>query len=170
MRTRRNVIYLFIVLMTCIGTITLSGIGKPLSAQNSIPNAIKRCVPAQQVARADVISTTQKGGTTYYLLAAYEQGENTPSDLLISASNQTCKELLYNPMGDRIALASVVNRDIARQLTLGRYRRELNRIGKAALQQQINQSAAGGNVTWFDEQIWALRQLGITIPRNVKVQ
>ena len=135
----------------------------------SQPAAINACIPRQQVSKTELLSTTQLSGTTYYLFNAYELNDTQGAELIISLNNNRCRKVFYNPMGDSIALASVVPQSVARQLTLGRYRRELNRIGKSAFQQQINQSAGTGNTTWFDEQIWALRQLGITVPKNVRV-
>jgi hypothetical protein len=74
-------------------------------------------------------------------------------------------------MGDRIPFASVVPQSVAQQLTLAQYRREIQRIGKDRFQQQVIQGATTTqNPTWFAEEAWALRQLGITIPANVQVQ
>ncbi|MGG6269006.1 hypothetical protein ACQ4M3_30740 [Leptolyngbya sp. AN03gr2] len=131
----------------------------PSSAQLSdIPSAANPCIPKAQVARAEVIGSTTVQGKNYYLLAAYEQGDPVASDLIISIANESCRRELYNPTGDRLALASAVPQTIARQLTLQRYQREIKRIGRAAFEQQIKQSRSD---RWFDEENWALQQLGI---------
>lgn len=74
-------------------------------------------------------------------------------------------------MGDRIPFASVVPQSVAQQLTLARFRREIQRLGKDRFQQQVSQGAASTqNPTWFAEEVWALQQLGIVVPANVQVQ
>lgn len=161
-----------ISLVFLISLFAAVGVGELRStAQSAVPSAVNACIPQAQVARTELLATTQSKGVTYYLLTAYELNDPQGTDLIISLSGSRCREVFYNPMGDPISLSSVVEGNVARQLTLGRYRRELNRLGKKRFQQQINQSAAaaGGNVIWFDEQVWALRQLGVTVPRHVRV-
>ena len=142
----------------------------PIQAQaGGIPAVLNSCIPSNQVARAELIGTTRLQETEYYLLAAYEQGDEVGSDLVISAAGGACKRILYNPMGDRLALSSQVPQAVARQLTLQRYQREIDRIGREAFQQQVNQSTSGESITWYDEEIWALKQLGISVPDTVRV-
>lgn len=131
----------------------------PSSAQlNAIPSAATPCIPKAQVARTEIIGSTTVQGKNYYLLAAYEQGDPVASDLIISIANGICRREFYNPTGDRLALASAVPQTAARQLTLQRYQREIKRIGRATFEQQIKQSRSD---RWFDEENWALQQLGI---------
>lgn len=131
----------------------------PSSAQsNGIPSAANPCIPKAQVARKEVIGSTTAQGRNYYLFAAYEEGDPVASDLIISIANKTCRRELYNPTGDRLALATAIPQTIARQLTLQRYQREIKRIGRATFEQQIKQSRSD---RWFDEEVWALQQLGI---------
>lgn len=131
----------------------------PSSAQlTDIPSAANSCIPKAQVARAEVIGSTTVQSKNYYLLAAYEQGDPVASDLIIWIANKNCRREFYNPTGDRRALASAIPQTVARQLTLQRYRREIKRIGRATFEQQIKQSRSD---RWFDEEAWALQQLGI---------
>jgi hypothetical protein len=131
----------------------------PSSAQsNGIPAVVDPCIPKAQVARAEVIGSTTAQGKNYYLLAAYEQGDPVASDLIISTANRSCRREFYNPTGDRLSLASAVPQTVARQLTLKRYQREIKRIGRAEFEQQVKQSRSD---RWFDEETWALQQLGI---------
>lgn len=129
-----------------------------LAQSNSIPAAVNACIPKAQVARAEVVSSTTLQGKTYYLLAAYEQDDPVASDLLISTVNRSCQREFYNPTGDRLALARAVPQAVARQLTLQRYQQEIKRIGRTAFEQQVKQSRSD---LWFDEEAWALQQLGI---------
>ncbi|MCU0548445.1 MAG: hypothetical protein MUC48_03770 [Leptolyngbya sp. Prado105] len=131
----------------------------PSPAQSTdIPSAANSCIPKAQVARAEIIGSTMVQGKNYYLFAAYEQGDPVASDLIISIANKNCRRELYNPTGDRLALASAIPQTVARQLTLQRYQREIKRIGRATFEQQIKQSRSD---RWFDEEVWALQQLGI---------
>ena len=142
----------------------------PIQAQaGGIPAVLNDCIPSNQVARAELIGTTRLQGTEYYLLAAYEQGDEVGSDLVISSVGGTCKRIFYNPMGDRLALSSQVPQAVARQLTLQRYQREIDRIGREGFQQRVNQSGSGESVTWYDEEVWGLKQLGISVPATVRM-
>jgi hypothetical protein len=147
----------------------------PLHAQaQEIPAAVSRCIPQQTrqpIVRSELIGSTQLQGKAYYLLSAYIDNAEPPIDLIIAVINGRCEEVFFNPMGDRIAFASVVPQAVAQQLTLARYRREMGRIGKDRFQQQINEAARSAqNPIWFAEEVWALRQLGIAIPATVRVE
>jgi hypothetical protein len=157
--------------MGVIGAIALTFAAHlPIQAQTSgIPEVVNSCIPSNQVARSELIGSTRLQDRDYYLLTAYEQGDDVASDLVIAASGESCERIFYNPMGDRLALSSTVPQAVARQLTLQRYQREIQRIGQQAFQQQVNQAASSGSVTWYDEEVWALQQLGITVPANVRV-
>jgi hypothetical protein len=137
-----------------------------------VPAVVTQCIPQQTrqvITRTALIGSTSLQGKEYYLLAAYSQNE--AADLIISVTGDRCTEEFFNPMGDPIPLASAVPEAVAQQLTLARYQQRISREGKEALQQQIDRSAASTeNPTWFAEEVWALQQLGITIPDNVQVQ
>jgi hypothetical protein len=137
-----------------------------------VPAVVTQCVPQQTrqpITRTALIGSTQLQGKEYYLLAAYSQNE--AADLIISVTGDRCTEEFFNPMGDPIPLASAVPEAVAQQLTLARYQQRIEREGKETLQQQIDRSAASAeSPAWFAEEVWALQQLGITIPKNVQVQ
>jgi hypothetical protein len=173
---QRKRLFNFVTLL-CIGVVSaivmsLLSLDQPTIAQtNSIPEVLNDCIPSAQVARSELVGQTQLQGREYYLLAAYEQGDEIGSDLVISTADGTCEQLLYNPMGDRISLTTVVPQAVAQQLTLARYRREIQRSSEETFQQQINQAAASTqNPIWFAEEVWALQQLGITVPDNVQTE
>jgi hypothetical protein len=137
-----------------------------------VPAVVTQCIPQQTrqaITRTALIGSTQLQGKEYYLLAAYSQNE--AADLIISVTGDRCVEEFFNPMGDPIPLASAVPEAVAQQLTLARYQQWIDREGKEALQQQIDRAAAyTENPAWFAEEVWALQQLGITIPNNVQIQ
>jgi hypothetical protein len=131
------------------------------------------CIPQenrQPISQIIPISETEFQGQTYHLLSVYFSSDPHPSNLIIASTYDSCQEVFYNPMGDAIALSQVVPQEVAQQLTLGRYQREIERIGLDAFQQQVSQSAPSReSVTWAEEEVWALQQLGIEIPSNVQV-
>ncbi|KAM3099288.1 hypothetical protein ACKFKF_15150 [Phormidesmis sp. 146-12] len=132
-------------------------------AQSSIPPTVNSCIPKNQVARSELIGTTESQGRRYYLLAAYEQGDPIASDLVISVVNNKCERKLYNPTGDRLSLASAVPQMVARQLTLQRYQREIRRIGQSAFEKQVDRAQSH---RWFDEEVWALQRLRIPLRKT----
>ena len=163
-------------LLIVVGMLLTIGLGYlPLDAQTTdIPEPVSRCIPQQTrqpIVRSELIGSSRLQGRGYYLLATYTKNNQQPTNLIVAVTNGSCEELFFNPMGDRVPFASVVPQSVAQQLTLAQYRREIQRIGKDRFQQQVNQGAAATqNPTWFAEEVWALQQLGITVPANVQVQ
>lgn len=159
-----------------VGMLLTIGLGYlPLNAQTAgIPETVSHCIPQQTrqpIVRSELIGSSRLQGKDYYLLATYTESSQAPTNLIIAVTNGSCEEVFFNPMGDRVPFASVVPQSVAQQLTLARFRREIQRLGKDRFQQQVNQGAASTqNPTWFAEEVWALRQLGITVPANVQVQ
>jgi hypothetical protein len=147
----------------------------PVYAQefSSVPSNILPCIPQenrQPISQVLPISQTEYQGQTYHLLSVYFSADPRPSSLVIASTYDSCQEVFYNPMGDAIALSRVVPQDVAQQLTLGRYQKEIEQIGIDAFRQQVTQSASSNAVvTWAEEEVWALQQLGIEIPSNVQV-
>ena len=163
-------------LLIVVGMLLTIGLGYlPLDAQTTdIPETVSRCIPQQTrqpIVRSELIGSSRLQGKDYYLLATYTENNQQPTNLIVAVTNGSCEELFFNPMGDRIPFARVVPQPVAQQLTLAQYRREIEHIGNDRFQQQVNQvAAATQNPTWFAEEVWALQQLGITVPANVRVQ
>ncbi|NJO48455.1 MAG: hypothetical protein HC840_02040 [Leptolyngbyaceae cyanobacterium RM2_2_4] len=172
--SRRLTSYFWLLIV--VGMLLTIGLGYlPLDAQTTdISETVSRCIPQQTrqpIVRSELIGSSRLQGKNYYLLAIYTENNQQPTNLIIAVTNGRCEELFFNPMGDRIPFASAVPRSVAQQLTLAQYRREIQRIGKDRFQQQVIQVATTTqNPTWFAEEVWALRQLDITVPTNVQVQ
>jgi hypothetical protein len=147
----------------------------PVLAQDfsSLPSNLLPCVPQanrQPISQVVLVSQTEFQGQTYHLLSVYLLNDSYPSNLVIASTSDRCQEVFYNPMGDAIVLSQVVSPEVAQQLTLGKYQREIERMGIEAFQQQVIQSASvRESVIWATEEVWALQQLGIEIPSNVQV-
>jgi hypothetical protein len=124
------------------------------------------------ITRVDVWGTATFESTEYQYLASYVGKSQYPDDLVIAVNVRgECEVAFHNPGGHSVPLASQLPKPVARQLTLARYRYLLNQSGKQQFQRGVNESVAGQEeVIWFDEQVWALQQLGISIPEQVKVK
>lgn len=163
----------FLALASLIGVLIINTSHVKTQTTNSgkLPAALKPCIPSVQVARVSLISTAHSNNVEYYLLSAYELNDTQGNDLIISLTGNRCKDIFYNPMGDAIPLSSSVSKEIARQLTLGRYQQTIKKIGQEKFQQQVNESASEKKqVVWWDEEVWALQQLGFKVPPNVVVK
>lgn len=162
-----------IALASLFGALVIStaSANSPANSETRLPAALKPCIPSDQAAKVKPIDKVRLSGIEYYLLSAYELNDTQGTDLVISLQGDRCKQVFYNPMGDPIPLANAVGKQVARQLTLGRYRRKIKEIGRDKFQQEINESAANSKqVFWWDEEVWALRQLRLKVPKNVVVK
>ena len=72
----------------------------------------------------------------------------------------------FNPMNDPIPLAQTLPQEAARELTLDRYERVIAQIGRDGLQDRIDSWDTNAGGLW-DEEEWALEQLGMDIPAGL---
>lgn len=162
-----------------IGLVSLFGVliintasaNSPPNSEARLSAALNPCIPSNQAAKVEPIGFARVSGIDYYLLSAYELNDTQGTDLVISLRGDRCKQVFYNPMGDPIPLANAVGKQVARQLILSRYQRKIKELGRDKFQQEINESATNSKqVVWWDEEVWALRQLGLKVPKNVVVK
>jgi hypothetical protein len=159
--------------------VSILGIGfiliAPRSLRAQVPDSVAACIPdriRKPVGQVNNIANYAFEGETYYLLGLLEEGE--PADappvlLVVKTAGQDCQEVFFNPGGESVQLAASMPLTVARRLTLGLYEREIAEIGREKFQADLVQSASSrASVTWSDEEIWALKQLGISIPSNVQ--
>jgi hypothetical protein len=163
---------LIAVLVSALGAGTLhQAKASSMNVASSPAQVLGACIPTQQVAKTKLVSSVRKGGNTYYLLAAYQQGDPVSTDLLISVNQQgRCSLLLYNPMGDVIPLSRFTPIDVAQLLALQRLKSEVGKAGgRAAYQQGLNEAASNGPSAWAPEEVWALKKLEIRLPSRFKI-
>lgn len=154
-----------LLVMALLGSVQLAQ-----AQPDRIPDAIKACLPTRTrpaIVRSELITQTRSQDKTYYLLSALPASSNG-IDLVISANGNRCAQEFFNAPGDTVSLTSVVGQEIARKLAFGRYQHEIEQLGRRKLQQQIKQAAASNGV-FYPEDIWALKQLGFSIPATVRV-
>jgi hypothetical protein len=136
-------------------------------ASDTIPNAVYACLPPQtQTTKLWGMTETNDG--SYYLIgAAWQNHEATYQEVLIYLNSQdTCRSLL--PEDDPV-LSHQIPLNLARELALQRYTRVLREQGgRDAYQQQLTDyltaTPEGTRSEFPQEYIWALQQLGITLP------
>jgi hypothetical protein len=148
----------------------------PRALQAQVPESVASCIPdriRKPVARVDNLANYAFEEETYYLFGLLEEGQpaNAPPVLLvIKAMGQDCHEVFFNPAGETVQLAQFMPQTVARRLTLGLYEHQIDKIGIDKFKADIAKvTASRASITWFDEEVWALRQLGIEIPSNVRI-
>jgi hypothetical protein len=158
--------------MTLLTTLVVVGGGPVGQAQpTSVPTFVKPCIPTQvrpPIIRTELIAQASAPGKTYYLLYTFHAHETGGTDLVISVAGQQCQEEFYNAPGDTVSLTQVVERNVANQLALGRYKQEIRRFGRAKVQANLNRVIAVQS-TVHPEDRWALRQLGFKLSTHVRV-
>jgi hypothetical protein len=161
--------------------ISVLGIGfvltTPLGAlQAQVLESVSSCIPERirrPVAYVDNVSNYAFEGETYYLFGLLEEGkpvDSPPVLLVVKTTGQDCQEVFFNPGGETVQFAQVMPQTVARRLTLGLYEHEIDKIGIDKFKADIVKVAGSRtSIIWFDEEVWALRQLGISIPNNVRI-
>lgn len=166
--------------LICAVLVSVLGIGfvltTPRALQAQAPESISSCIPERirrPVARVDNVSNYAFEGETYYLFGLLEEGkpvDSPPVLLVVKTMGQACQEVFFNPGGETVQFAQVMPLTVARRLTLGLYEHEIDKIGIDKFKADIVKVASSQtSITWFDEEVWALRQLGIPIPNNVRI-
>ena len=119
--------------------------------------------------RSELISQASDGEKEYFLIYLYEPDFPYPDRLIISrpAQGGDCTQEWLDVTGDDLALSRGLNNpQIGRLLKLGMYQKKLETFGREGLQDYINEAAQESS-SWYKEDIWALKQLGLSIPENV---
>lgn len=159
-----------------------------LDAQ-AVREQVMPCIPDNPpgfIKEVEIAGQAEVDGTTYYYFYAYQSEvpenpenpddptapnyEGYPSNLVISVTDGTCSMDHFNPMNDPIPLAQTLEQEVARLLTLDRYQRTIEQIGRDGLQARIDSWAEDPGVngtTLWDEEQWALEQLGMDIPESL---
>jgi len=137
-----------------------------------VPNSVLPCVPSPPVVtEVAEWGRFQQGETTYFYLAA--SNETLPKrgdDLVIRQTPEGCERVHFFPT-EVLPLAHSLPTPVARNLRLQRYQLWVEAHSLAELQAQVNAATTGQEeVVWWDEEVWALKQLGIEIPENVVVE
>ncbi|NJM99488.1 MAG: hypothetical protein HC800_22200 [Phormidesmis sp. RL_2_1] len=176
-------VFLGIGLAFSLATRVNAQVAIPQEIPESIHGCINSIEPPSLVRAVDVAGTATVENTDYYYLYAYDQEvpDNPepasadspnwvayPSDLVISLQSDRCEIERLGTPGDHIDLASVVSQVAARSLTLNRFERVIEVIGRENFIARVDSWDTGdGQYSLWDEEAWALNQLDIDIPEGL---
>lgn len=149
---------------------------RPLPFQTvEIPDEVTTCIESG-AERVDRLGTVHDQGKTFYLLAVYSDFvSNDPldaSDELISAAPQAGCIRLVDSQSVRQPLTVHLSPRAAQSLEEQRFRRYITLLGGAnQLQRELGDriNASQGSYLLSEEQVQALRQLRIQIPKTYKL-
>lgn len=147
----------------------------PLMVILDPPVAIEDCIGSPVIRQTEGVARVNFDGRTYYWLEGYSHDAPHTEfpypdvELVISIGPGDRCQLHWNDStGDGNALAMVLPQGLAREITLDRYRREIERMGRDAFVQGVQDAASEmEQPRWWDEEVWALRRLDIAIPEGV---
>ncbi len=138
----------------------------------TVPAQIIPCIPAEG-ALFELLGTAKANDSTYHLLAIYEFANEKSSDrwdVLIQVDEVGC--LLLHHLGSGLKpLGQYMPVALARELELQRYQHWISKVGgKEQFQKQFTARVSDPKVPHYlsSEQMWALKQLGISIPKAYK--
>lgn len=155
--------------LTCllgVGTaIYLSSV--TIAAPTQAPQSVVPCFPKDppSVSSAKVSNVVKEKQITYYLMSSNQTESGTDLLIAVNDNNNSCKLLLFNPMGDTLPLSRFVPMSVAQQFALQQVKQGLSEAGsRQAYQQQLMQVEV-----WTPEELWAVQRLGFKTPKNIKV-
>lgn len=149
-------------------------VNKPKPVQGTkVPASVLTCIPSEG-AKYELLGTIKHDSTSYYLLSIYAYADEDPMerwDALIQDDRAGC--LLLHHLGSGLKpLSTYVPVEVARQLELQRYQYWISKAGgKEKFQQVLIARGSDTGVPHYlsQEQVWALRQLGVEVPRTYKI-
>lgn len=138
-----------------------------------IPNEVLTCVP-NEGAKYELLGVAKQQETEYYLLSIYAYADEDPTerwDVVIQHDRAGC--LLLHHLGSGLKpISAYMAVETARQLELQRYQHWIEKAGsKEKFQQTLIARTADPGVPHYlsQEQVWALKQLGISIPSTYRI-
>lgn len=146
----------------------------------NIPKKLYPCLP-RKVENLRFLASNTTDQDTYYLIGIHQalqpQISNEPpppnyKETIVKLDKLGCLVVVPQEKMGSISLIQYIPESVARSLSLQRYRKAMVELGgKEKYQQVWNESdQEAGDITYlFPEGAWALQQLGISIPSNVRI-
>lgn len=137
-----------------------------------IPQSVYPCIP-RNAKSVEWGATAKLNGLSYYLLgivAPNEFNNNAWERAVIAIDPQGCLVLTPASGASYNSLTKYVPVPVAQQLALGSWQQRMREYGgKEKLEAEFQENAQPGEVTYilFTEDIWALQQLGVRIPKEL---
>lgn len=161
---------LLTLLVICTSTYVLAQ-----TMSSDIPSTIKSCIPQRSarfiIQEARLITQVSAEDKTYYLLRLFPEnspeGESIYFTHVVLLQAQACQVAYSDPLGDNLPLSHDLPQAIANQLTLLLFKQTQQSIGETAFRQRVNQALASGTLqSMAPEEVWALQQLGFSVPER----
>jgi len=164
----------FTVIMTASVLLSLHSITQ---AQAVIPAAVKPCLrqlnpshtPVSQVFTQGIY---REGAKSYYLLSLYPVNLDVVRDAVVSSTPTGCQVHAISQTGEPVDAVAPMPLAVARGLALTTLKARVSRAGgRQKYQVQIISLAqqVGNRLVMMPYEAWALHQLGIRIPRSIKI-
>ena len=158
------------------GTLQKQAQSSPQTNILTIPQFVTPCLP-ENIKESSLRASTEYKGTAYYLVDLTVSRDDRTfgvnfDRILVSLTENECKLLTPPEKSDLLitaSLAEFVPEAVANQLAFDRWKRRQKKLGnQEALQQDINEGTQPGPemIELNPEDVWALKQLGITIPNE----
>lgn len=96
----------------------------------------------------------------YYTYGALDTKQQYAMELILTTTSNSCDASYWNAAGHSFSYASVVPIDVAKQFSLAGFQRHLDRVGQQAFEAYYTSANPS---LFFEEDLWALRQLGIDL-------
>jgi hypothetical protein len=146
-------------------------------AQRANPVALQPCIQQLKTKRIPIKTvfvngTYQKGAKTYYLANLFPSKPDLDiSDAIFSVSLSGCQVLTQYHSGNPIPVTASIPLAVARGLTLSFEKSVVSKFGGPQKYQSFLNTAAQdtGRLYLDPNEAWALHQLGIRIPRSIKI-
>ncbi len=138
-----------------------------------VPNEVLTCIP-NEGAKYELLGVAKQQETDYYLLSVYAYADEDPNerwDAVIQHDRAGCLLLHHLSSGLR-PISAYMPAETARKLELQRYQHWIEKAGsKEKFQQAFIARAADPGVPHYlsQEQVWALKQLGVSIPSTYRI-
>ena len=147
----------------------------------NVPKSLYPCLPKQEQ-RLEVRENTTYKQKEYFIIGFYglpstHQGVEVQSsykETLVALDNVDCQVIIPKEKMGTASLILYIPQAAAYDLKLQRYRKAITELGgkeklEQLLQAEEQTTTPGDYPIYFPEDIWALKKLGINLPKNIKV-
>lgn len=147
----------------------------------NIPKSLYPCLPEQEQ-RLEARENTTYKQKKYFLVGLYglpstHQGVEVQAsyeETLVALDNVGCQVIIPKEKMGTASLILYIPQAAAYDLKLQRYRKAITELGgkkklEQLLQAEEQTTTPGDYPIYFPEDIWALKKLGINLPKNIKV-
>ena len=144
--------------------LTLSTHQSAIAQQSSTAPACLSAQPHATAGGSEKLIDQYEGISTdywlYYTYGALDTQQQYAMELILTTTANSCDVTYWNAAGHPFSYATVVPMDVAKQFSLAGFQRHLDRVGQQAFEDYY---ASADPSLFFEEDLWALSQLGIDL-------